>query len=58
MDIEENYEKFCTWLEEKPKDLGPLIIDKNMVENIYIKSREKLLKIKDYEDALVSFIFY
>ncbi|KAL0271899.1 UNVERIFIED_CONTAM: hypothetical protein PYX00_005061 [Menopon gallinae] len=54
VDIEDNFKKFCTWFEEKAVKSDSAIIDKKVVENIYNKSRIKLLTLKDYEDALIS----
>lgn len=52
--IDETYERFNMWLEDNVGTASKSIIDKSMVENIYKKSKEKLLKIEQFENNLIS----
>jgi len=55
LDMEETYERFNMWLVDNTGSLDSGIIDRTMVESVFKKSREKLRKIEQFEDALVSF---
>ena len=52
--IDETYERFNLWLEDNVGSGSNAVIDKNMVENIFKKSKEKLSKIEKFENNLVS----